>query len=94
MPGRHVTDQQMRIFMTLRQTHTVSVSAAKAGISQATGYRIQADPTLPSQKQKSRSRRRRDPLAEIFDKIELITMDIDEFMDDEAPLSNSSTHTV
>ena len=67
MPGRHVTDQQMRIFMTLRQTHTVSVSAAKAGISQATGYRIQADPTLPSQKKKSRSRRRRDPLAEIFD---------------------------
>ena len=32
MPGRHVTDQQMRLFMTHRQTHTVSVAAAKAGI--------------------------------------------------------------
>ena len=43
MPGRHVTDQQMRLFMTHRQTHTVSVAAAKAGVSQATGYRLQAD---------------------------------------------------
>jgi hypothetical protein len=47
MPGRHVTDQQMRLFMTHRQTHTVSVAAAKAGVSQATGYRLQANPTLP-----------------------------------------------
>jgi hypothetical protein len=30
MPSRHVTDQQMRLFMTHRQTHTVSVAAAKA----------------------------------------------------------------
>jgi len=67
MPGRHVTDQQMRLFMTHRQTHTVPVAAAKAGISQATGYRLQADPTLPSQKQKPRGRRRLDPLADIFD---------------------------
>ena len=67
MPGRHVTDQQMRLFMTHRQTHTVSVAAAKAGISQATGYRLQADPTLPSQKKTPRSRRRPDPLADIFE---------------------------
>ncbi|PKP79269.1 MAG: IS21 family transposase [Alphaproteobacteria bacterium HGW-Alphaproteobacteria-2] len=67
MPGRHVTDQQMRLFMTLRQTHSTRVAAAKAGISQATGYRLQADPTLPSQKKTPRSRRRPDPLADIFD---------------------------
>jgi hypothetical protein len=58
----------MRLFMTLRQTHTVPVAAAKAGISQATGYRIQSDPTLPSQK-KRRGRRRPDPLADIFDTV-------------------------
>lgn len=52
--------------MTLRQTHTVPVAAAKAGISQATGYRLQADPTLPSQKKTPRGRRRPDPLADIF----------------------------
>lgn len=67
MPGRHVTDQQMRLFMTLKQTHPVPVSAAKAGISQATGYRLQADPRLPSQKKALRGRRRPDPLADIFD---------------------------
>ena len=67
MPGRHVTDQQMRLFMTLRQTHSTPVAAAKAGISQATGYRLQADPTLPSQKKTPRNRRRPDPLADIFD---------------------------
>lgn len=66
MPGCHVTDQQMRLFMTLRQTHSTPVAAAKAGISQATGYRLQADPSLPSQKKISRSRRRPDPLADIF----------------------------
>ena len=67
MPGCHVTDQQMRLFMTLRQTHPVPVAAAKAGISQATRYRLQADPILPSQKKVSRGRRRPDPLADIFD---------------------------
>ncbi len=67
MPGRHVTDQQMRLFMTLRQTHSTPVAAAKAGISQATGYRLQADPTPPSQKKTPRGRRRPDPLADIFD---------------------------
>jgi hypothetical protein len=67
MPGRHVTDQQMRLFMTLRQTQPVPVAAAKAGLSQATGYRLQADPILPSQKKVLRSRRRPDPLSDIFD---------------------------
>ena len=38
MPGRHVTDHQMRLFMTLKQTHSVPVAAAKAGISQATYF--------------------------------------------------------
>jgi len=66
MPGRHVTDQQMRLFMTLRQTHSVPVAAAKAGVSQATGYRMQSGPTLPSQKKTPRGRRRPDPLADIF----------------------------
>jgi len=67
MPGRHVTDQQMRLFMTLNKTHSVPVAAAKSGISPATGYRIKADPVLPSQKKASRGRRRPDPLADIFD---------------------------
>ncbi|MGH0004274.1 IS21 family transposase [Pseudovibrio ascidiaceicola] len=67
MPGRHVTDQQMRFFMTLKQSDTIPMAAAKAGFSQATGYRLQADPTLPSQKKTARGRRRPDPLVAIFD---------------------------
>jgi hypothetical protein len=67
MPGRHVTDQQMRLFMTLRQFHSVPVAAAKAGLSTATGYRLRSDPTPPSHKKSGRSRRRPDPLADIFD---------------------------
>jgi hypothetical protein len=53
--------------MTLRKTDTISVAAAKAGMSRATGYRLEADPTLPSQKKVRRGRRRPDPLADIFD---------------------------
>jgi len=67
MPGRHVTDQQMRLFMTHKQNHAVPLAAAKAGISRATGFRLQADTTLPSQKKTPRSRRRPDPLADIFE---------------------------
>lgn len=42
-------------------------AAARAGFSAATGYRIEEDPRLPSQKKAPRGRRRADPLAAIFD---------------------------
>ncbi|HEY6982098.1 MAG TPA: IS21 family transposase [Reyranella sp.] len=48
--------------MSYRQTQTVEAAAAKAGFSGATGYRIEADPRLPSQKRVPRGRRRPDPL--------------------------------
>jgi transposase InsO family protein len=67
VPGRHVTDHQMRLYMKLRQTHSTSAAAAKASISVATAYRIEKDPRLPSQKREPRGRRRPDPLADIFD---------------------------
>ena len=53
--------------MKFRQTDTTAVAAAKASISTATGYRIEKDPRLPSQKKAPRERRRPDPLADIFD---------------------------
>ncbi|MBO6720181.1 MAG: IS21 family transposase [Rhizobiaceae bacterium] len=67
MPGRHLTDHQMRLYMKLRQTHPTCVAAAKASISVATAYRIEKDPRLPSQKKPARGRRRPDPLEGIFD---------------------------
>jgi hypothetical protein len=67
LPGCHITDCQMRLFMSLRQTETASVAAAKAGFSPATAYRIEQDPRLPSQKKAPRQRRRQDPLAGVWD---------------------------
>lgn len=67
MPGRHVTDHQMRLFMKYRQTHSVEVAAAKASISRATAFRIEKEQRLPSQNKPPRGRRRPDPLEHIFD---------------------------
>ena len=53
--------------MSFRQTETASVAAAKAGFSAATAYRIEQDLRLPSQKRSPRGRRRRDPLAAVWD---------------------------
>jgi hypothetical protein len=51
--------------MKSRQTSTPTVAAAMAGFSRATGYRIEADPRLPSQRQAPRERRRPDPIAHL-----------------------------
>ncbi|WP_454693476.1 IS21 family transposase [Achromobacter aegrifaciens] len=67
MPGCHVTDHQMRLFMKLRQNHSIETASAKAGISRATGYRIANTSRLPSQEQVPRGRRRPDPLGQLFD---------------------------
>ncbi len=53
--------------MTYRKNDSVSVAAAKASISRATGYRIEADPTLLSQTNTPRGSRRPDPLDGIFE---------------------------
>src|SRR5438270_10908733 len=57
----------MRLYMSFRQAETPSVAAAKAGFSTATAYRIEQDPRLPSQKKAPHGRRRRDPLATVWD---------------------------
>ena len=67
MPGRYVTDRQMRLFMKFKQTDPMPIASAKAGFSTAAGYRIVADPQLRSATRKVRSRRRPDPLESIFD---------------------------
>ena len=53
--------------MTNRNTHDTTVAAARAGFSAASGYRIEADTRLPSQKKAPRGRRRPDPLVDIWD---------------------------
>ncbi len=53
--------------MIYRQSNDTPVAAAKAGFSTATGYRIEEDPRLPSQKTAPRGRRRPDPLAAVWE---------------------------
>src|SRR5208283_3832156 len=67
LPGRHVTDRQMRLFMQFRKSDPAAVAAAKAGFSPATAYRLEKDPRLPSQKTAPRARRRPDPLEGVWD---------------------------
>lgn len=67
VPGRHITDDQMRLYMKYRQTDTPPVAAAKASFSTSTAYRIEKDPRLPSQKKGARGSRRPDPLADVFE---------------------------
>jgi transposase InsO family protein len=53
--------------MKFRRTEPAPVAAARAGFSPATGYRIEQDPRLPSQKGVPRGRRRPDPLVAVWD---------------------------
>lgn len=52
--------------MTYPQKLPPTQAAARAGISRASAYRIDSDPTSLSQKKAPRGRRRPDPLAGIF----------------------------
>jgi transposase InsO family protein len=67
MPGRHINDHQMRLYMKSRLTEKKPAAAAQAAISLKSAYRIENDPRLPSQKAAPRGRRRPDPLVTIFD---------------------------
>jgi transposase InsO family protein len=68
MPGRHVTDRQVRRYMDARKAgHTQAVAAAQAGFSESTGRRFEKTPILPSQRRGPRQyRTRADPFAEVW----------------------------
>src|SRR4051812_10522360 len=57
----------MRLYMSLRNTHSTTIAAIKSGFGRTSGYRIEGDPRLPSQKEAPRGRRRADPLATLWD---------------------------
>jgi hypothetical protein len=67
MPGLHVTDTQVRLYMTKRTQHTKAAAAAMSGISERTARGIDRDPKLPSQGKPKRSwRTRPDPLIAVW----------------------------
>lgn len=61
MPGIPINDQQARLYMDHRRTHTQETAAAKAGFSLSTGQRLDRDPRPPSQKKAERRRGRGKP---------------------------------
>src|SRR3712207_3871015 len=69
VPGKPVTDQQARAYMQDRLRHSQRVAAARAGISERTARRIEADPRLPSQRQPERGRTVPDPLAAAWEPV-------------------------
>jgi hypothetical protein len=67
MPGLHVTDRQVLRYMSSRRDgHTQAAAAARAGFSERTGRRVEAQPMLPSQKAPRSYRTRPDPFAEVW----------------------------
>ena len=82
LPGRHVTDHQMRLYMKFRQTDAPPVAAAKAAFSGATAYRFEADPRPPSLKARTRDRRRAETLP--IDQLELGLEDVQQVEADRA----------
>ena len=77
MPGKPVTDQQVRIYMTDRRKYTQRTAAARAGFSERTARRVEADPRLPSQRQPKRGRTVPDPLEAVWEPIILPILERD-----------------
>ena len=71
MPGLHITDRQVRLYMTKRPHLTQVAAAAIAGFSERTARKIDQDPTPPSQRKQPRPwRTREDPLAAVWPRAE------------------------
>ncbi len=67
MPGKKITDQQVRKYKAMRRTATQEIAAARMGISVRSARRIERAATLPSQRGPRTWRTRVDPLAGVWD---------------------------
>ena len=77
MPGRPVTDQQVRLYMQDRPRPSQRLAAARAGFSERTARRFEAAPRLPSQRQIERGRTVPDPLAGVWEPLPLPILERD-----------------
>ena len=77
MPGKPVTDQQARLYMHDRPRHSQHAAAARAGFSERTARRLEADPRLPSQRRAERGRTVPDPLAAVWEPVVLPILERD-----------------
>jgi len=77
VPGRPVTDQQVRLYMTHRLQHSQRIASARAGFSERIARRIDADPRLPSHRKPARGRTVPDPLKAVWDAVLLPILERD-----------------
>ena len=77
MPGKPVTDQQVRLYMQDRPRHSQRLAAARAGFSERTARRIEAAARLPSRRRIERGRTVPDPLAEVWEPVLLPILERD-----------------
>jgi transposase InsO family protein len=66
LPGKRISDHQVTKYKELRGKHSQEVAAAKAGVSVASGRRIESAVLLPSQRPARSWRTRADPLDEVW----------------------------
>ncbi|MEY4589741.1 MAG: hypothetical protein RL497_1817 [Pseudomonadota bacterium] len=95
MPGKHLTDQQIRLYMHERtEGHTQPTAAAKAGISERSGRRIDLSECTTAPKPPRAWSTRQDPLAAIWPTVlipllekspELTPITLLEYLDDHYP---------
>lgn len=67
MAYKPITDQQLRLYMTDLQNHSQRTAAARAGFSERTARRFDADPTSPSKRKIVHGRTVTDPLEGYWD---------------------------
>lgn len=67
MPGKRVTDRQMKDYKRYRLMHSQEASAAKSGMSVRTARRVDQAQALPSQREPRAWRTREDPLEEVWE---------------------------
>ena len=68
MPGKHITTQQVRLYMSSRkQGQTQEQGSAKAGVSERSGRRIEGGRVGVLGKKERHWRTRKDPFAEVWD---------------------------
>ena len=67
MPGTHITDRQVHLYMKIRRNKSQESAAAKAGISERSARRIDQAKKLPSQNPRRYWRSRPDPFADVWD---------------------------
>lgn len=95
MPGKHLTDHQIRLYMHQRnEGHTQTTAAAKAGISERTGRRIDIGECTTAPTPARTWSTRQDPLANIWPNVliplleknpELTPITLLDYLDDHYP---------